>query len=161
MVGREHGEARIDSASRLIRASPEAVYHAFIDPDLLVRWLPPKGARASLDRFEPRPGGEFAMTLTFADSATGGKTKDNADVVEGRFVELAPPRKIAQCFTFKSDDPAFAGAMTMIWTLEERAGGTQLSVSAHDVPAGIAKADHQAGMASSLANLAELCERRT
>lgn len=154
-------EPRIDSATLLIRASPEAIYRAFIDPDLLVRWLPPKGARATLDRFEPRTGGEFAMTLTFADSVAGGKTGENTDVVEGRFVELAPPRKISQRFTFKSDDPAFAGVMTMNWTLEEKAGATQVSVSAQDVPPGIDGADHQAGMTSSLANLAELCERRS
>jgi uncharacterized protein YndB with AHSA1/START domain len=150
--------SRIDRASRLIAASPEPIYRAFIDPDLLVRWLPPKGARASLDRFEPSPGGAIGMTLTFADPATGGKSGENRDVVEGRFVELIPPRHISQLFTFKSSDPAFAGTMKMVWTLEPAGDGTLVSVAAEDVPPGISPEDHEAGMASSLANLAALCE---
>jgi uncharacterized protein YndB with AHSA1/START domain len=151
-------DPRIDRTSRLVRASPEAVYRAFIDPALLVRWLPPKGARATLDRFEPRPGGAFEMTLTFQDPAAGGKTGAGTDVVRGSFVELVPSRRIAQLFTFKSDDPAFAGTMRMSWTLEPSLDGTRVTVTAENVPPGIRPQDHEAGMASSLSNLAELCE---
>ncbi len=152
---------RIDRASRLIPASPDSVYRAFIDPDLLVRWLPPEGARASLDRFEPRPGGAFDITLTFADSAAPGKSGPGMDVIQGRFVELEQSRKISQLFTFKSPDPKFAGTMRMTWNLEPAAGGTLVTVAAEDVPAGISPTDHEAGMTSSLANLAGLCEDTT
>jgi len=37
--------ARTDVASRIIKASPGAIYAAFIDPDALVKWLAPEGKR--------------------------------------------------------------------------------------------------------------------
>lgn len=59
---------------------------------------------------------------------------------------------------FVSDDPAFAGTMTMTWTLADDPGGTRVEIRADDVPSGISAEDHTAGMASSLANLAEHVE---
>ena len=59
-----------------------------------------------------------------------------------------------QAVDFESDDPAFAGTMTMTWTLTADAGGTRVDITAADVPSGISAEDHAAGLASSLANLA-------
>ena len=59
---------------------------------------------------------------------------------------------------FESDDPQFAGAMTITTTLTPAPGGTAVVVAAQDVPAGITPEDHQAGMDSSLANLAAFVE---
>lgn len=110
--------------------------------------------------FDPRPGGPFRMELTFKDKshATPGKTSADSDLVEGRFVSLVADREIVQRFTFRSDDPAFAGEMTMTWTLVPEAGGTRVTVSATDVPPGISPDDHQTGLNSSLANLADYTE---
>ena len=49
-------------------APPERVYRALVDPAMVREWLPPKGARGSIDEFDPRPGGAFRMTLTFDDA---------------------------------------------------------------------------------------------
>jgi hypothetical protein len=49
--------------------------------------------------------------------------------------------------------------MTMTWQLSAVAEGTRVEVRAEDVPTGISAEDHAAGMASSLANLAEYLER--
>lgn len=72
-------------------------------------------------------------------------------MVEGRFVELVPDKRIVWLITFRSDDPAFAGE-TMIWDLVQR--GTRLTVSGENVPDGIRPEDHQAGLNSTLDNLA-------
>ena len=118
---------RIDRASRLILAPPDLVYRALVDPAMVVEWLPPKGARGAMDAFDPRPGGAFCMTLTFGDSnLAGGKTTPDTDVVKGRFVALETNRSVTQSFEFDSADPAFAGTMTMRWTLEPRIEGTML-----------------------------------
>ena len=99
------------------------------------------------------------MTLTFDDpSDARGKSTSNTDVVKGQFVTLETNRKVTQRFEFDSADPAFAGTMTMTWTLEPQAEGTVLSVTAEDVPIGIRAEDHEAGMASSLSNLAAIIE---
>lgn len=53
-----------------------------------------------------------------------------------------------------SDDPAFAGTMTMTWTVRSVDGGTLVEITADDVPDAISAEDHAAGLASSLENLA-------
>jgi uncharacterized protein YndB with AHSA1/START domain len=147
---------RIDRASLRIPAPPERIYAAFIDASALIKWLPPKGARGIIDAFEPRPGGAFRMTLVFdATTATGGKTTSNTDVVSGRFVELVPGERIVWAINFASDDPAFAGTMTMTWTFAAENGSTLVTITAVDVPSGIRPEDHEVGMSLSLANLAE------
>jgi uncharacterized protein YndB with AHSA1/START domain len=147
---------RTHTAARRIGSTPDAIYAAFLDRHALSKWLPPEGATGRVDVFEPRAGGRFRMTLTF--QAATGKSSENTDVVDGRFVDLVPGKRIVQAFEFVSDDPAFAGTMTMTWSLEAVAGGTDVVVVADDVPAGISKADHEEGLASTLANLAAFVE---
>ena len=151
-----HSTGRRDRASRLIKASPRAIYEAFVTGEAVAKWLPPHGATMEVQTFEPRAGGRFRMTLTFA--GTPGKSTADTDVVVGRFVELVPPQRIVQAFEFDSPDPAFAGTMTMRWALDAAVGGTMVTVTAENVPSGISQADHQKGMASSLANLAAYVE---
>jgi uncharacterized protein YndB with AHSA1/START domain len=151
---------RTDSASRVIHAPASVVYGAFVDGEALMRWLPPTGMRGELLAFEPHAGGGYRMRLTFEDGGKqmAGKSSADSDVVQGRYVELLPDRRIVQQADFESDDPAFAGTMTMIWTFEPIDGGTLVCVVCENVPEGISKADHDAGLASSLANLARFVE---
>lgn len=147
---------RRHTAARRMGSTPDAIYAAFLDRDAPSRWLPPEGATGHVDILEPRVGGRFRMTLTF--QAATGKSSENTDVVDGRFVDLVPGKRIVQAFEFVSDDPAFAGKMTMNWSFVTTAGGTNVTVVADDVPAGISKADHEEGLASTLANLAAFVE---
>jgi uncharacterized protein YndB with AHSA1/START domain len=147
---------RRDAASRLIKASPRAIYEAFLTREAVATWLPPQGATMEVQTFEPRAGGRFQMTLTFA--GTPGKSTAHTDAVTGRFAELVPPQRIVQAFEFDSPDPAFAGMMTMRWALDAAVGGTIVTVTAENVPSGISQADHEKGMDSSLANLAAYVE---
>ncbi|MET4428457.1 MULTISPECIES: SRPBCC domain-containing protein [unclassified Mycolicibacterium] len=123
--------SRTDSASRVIEAPVSRVFAALTDPDALAEWLPPTGMTGSFERFDARPGGSYRLVLTYADvPASGGKT--SAD----------------------SDDPAFAGTMTMTWSVTRVPEGTRVDMRADDVPPGISAEDHASGMNSSLSNLA-------
>ena len=151
---------RTDTASRSIDAPPDLVFAALVDPDALLAWLPPAGMHARFEHFDPRPGGSYRMVLTYEDSGGApGKSTDDADIVEARFVEIVPGDRVVQAVEFASDDPALAGTMTMTWTVAARDGGTLVEIRADDVPDGIAAEDHAAGMASSLENLATHLER--
>ena len=111
------------------------------------------------ERFDPRPGGSYRLVLTYADaSAPGGKTGAGTDVVEARFVELLPGARVVQEADFVSDDPAYAGTMTMTWELTAVKDGTRVDIVADGVPDGISAVDHAEGIASSLENLAEYLE---
>lgn len=95
------------------------------------------------------------MALTYLDPTDSpGKTSDATDVVDIGFADLVPPERVVQRAVFDADDPSYAGTMTMIWHLAAAGDGTEVTVTATDVPPGIDQAVHEAGIASSLANLA-------
>jgi uncharacterized protein YndB with AHSA1/START domain len=151
---------RIDSASRVIKASPRTIYQAFLDPEALVSWLPPAGMSGHIYEFDARDGGAYRMSLTYVgtEHSTLGKTSEHADVFQGRFLELVPDERIVQLVEFESDDPMFAGAMTMTWTLSAVPEGTDVTIICKNVPEGIRQDDHDAGMRSTLENLAAFTE---
>jgi len=144
----------------LIAAPPERVYSAFVDREALVAWLPPDGMSGRFERFDPRPGGSYRLVLTYADaSASPGKASADSDVVEARFVDLVPGVRVVQAVDFVSDDPAYAGTMTMTWEINAVDGGTRVDITADNVPDGVSQEDHAAGLTSSLANLADYLGR--
>jgi uncharacterized protein YndB with AHSA1/START domain len=146
--------------SRVIAAPRETVYGALLDREAVEAWLPPDGMAGRIERWDPQAGGGFRMVLTYLDSGDApGKSSDATDVVEVTFAELAPPQRVVQLAEFEADDPAYAGTMTMTWHLTRVSGGTEVAVTAADVPPGIDQAIHEAGIASSLANLATYVER--
>ena len=152
--------ARTDTASRVVAASPERTFAALVDRDALTAWLPPDGMSGRFERFDVRPGGSYRLVLTYADaSAAPGKAAADSDIVEARIVDIVDGVRLVQAVDFVSDDPAFAGTMTMTWTVTATDGGTRVDIRADDVPVGISAEDHAAGLASSLANLAAYLEQ--
>jgi uncharacterized protein YndB with AHSA1/START domain len=149
---------RTDTASRVIEAPAARIYAAFTDPAALAVWLPPTGMTGAIEHFDATAGGGYRMRLTYEGEGAGKSTADS-DVVEARFIELVPGARLVQAVEFVSDDPAFAGTMTMTWSLEPVDGGTLVSIRADDVPRGISADDHAAGMAASLENLARFVEQ--
>lgn len=148
---------RVDEASRTIGAGQDAVWDALTDAALVVTWMPPNDMTGSIEVYDVAPGGRYRMTLTYPGSGSGKSTSDT-DVVEGRFTEVDAPSRLVQTADFVSDDPAFAGTMTMTWMLRPVANATLVTVRATDVPEGISAQDHAEGFAASLANLADLLE---
>ena len=146
--------------SRTIKVPRAAVYRAFLDPDLLARWLPPETMTGQVHAFDPRQGGAIQMSLTYQDSehAPHGKTSAHTDTFRGRFVELVPDETIVWAVQFDSPDPSFAGEMKITWSLADAPEGTKVTVLCENIPAGILPADNEAGSASSLRNLAALVE---
>jgi uncharacterized protein YndB with AHSA1/START domain len=136
-----------------VAAPADEVFAALVDADARIRWLPPAGMSARFDWFDARPGGGYRMTLAYDDEATRGKFAANTDVVEVRFIALEPPRRVVEEADFVSDDPDFAGTMTMTWTLEPIDGGTLVTITAAGVPDGISSEDHVAAFTSTLSNL--------
>jgi uncharacterized protein YndB with AHSA1/START domain len=148
---------RTDAASRVIDASAERLYTAFTDPGALARWLPPNGMTGAFEWFDATPGGGYRMRLTYEGEGTG-KTTSDSDVVDARFVELQPPRRVVQEVQFVSEDPALAGTMVVTWSLQAVDEGTLVTIRADNVPPGISEEDHAAGLAASLRNLAAYAE---
>ena len=153
--------SRIDSASRLVRASPASIFEAYVNPESLARWLPPTGMTCQIDTFDARAGGAYQMTLSYEQPGekSRGKTTPQSDSVRGRFLELLPSQRIVQLVEFDSDDPSFAGAMTITWSLQPVPEGTLVTVRCENVPPGISREDHETGLNATLSNLAAFVEQ--
>jgi uncharacterized protein YndB with AHSA1/START domain len=80
-------------ASRVIRARPEELYAAFLDPTALIEWPPPAEMKGEIHEFDARVGGGYRMSLFYSsiERAFRGETSDREDMVKVQFVELAPP----------------------------------------------------------------------
>ena len=110
--------------------------------------------RAAVNDF--REGGSYRMRLTYAEAQEGrGKTSEDSDEVEVRLTKLEVGRTIEQEVNFESEDPAFSGVMRLIWTFQPEGEETLVAIRAENVPEGIRPEDHDAGLNSSLENLAE------
>ena len=150
---------RTDSASQVVNADVQRVFTALLDPEQLRKWLPPQGMTGRFEHFDARPGGSYRLVLTYDDrTSAAGKATPDSDIVEARFVEIVPDSRVVQAVEFVSDDPAFAGTMTMTWEVAARRDGTEVTIRATDVPAGITPEDHAVGLATSLAQLAAFIE---
>jgi uncharacterized protein YndB with AHSA1/START domain len=146
--------------SQFIKASPEVVYAAFMNPAELVAWLPPAEMTGEIHAFDPRIGGGYRMSLFYpADERVfRGKTSEKEDRVNVRFVDLAPPRRIVEAVTFDTTDPAFLGEMTIEVTFEAATGGTDVTFLCTNLPPGVRAEDNEAGTRLSLGQLARRFE---
>ena len=146
--------------SRIIRARPEQLYQAFIDPAALVAWLPPAEMTGKIHEFDARVGGGYRMSLFYPpdERAHRGKTSDREDMVDVRFVELTPARWIVEAVSFVTTDPALSGEMTMTATFDEVTGGTEVTLLFENLPPGLRAEDNEAGARLSLEQLARRFE---
>jgi uncharacterized protein YndB with AHSA1/START domain len=146
--------------ARIIKAPPEPLYAAFVDPDVLIRWLPPAEMTGEIRDFDARVGGGYRLSLFYppGERAFRGKTTEREDRMTVRFLELEPPRRIVEVVTLDSADPAFLGQMTIVVTLEPVAGGTDVAFLCTNLPPGLRAADNEEGTRLSLEQLARRFE---
>jgi uncharacterized protein YndB with AHSA1/START domain len=134
---------------RVLRATPERVYRAFLDPDATVKWLPPNGFTGKVHHMDARVGGSYKMSFT---NFTTGKSHSFG----GQYVELAPHERIRYTDTF--DDPNLPGAMHVTVSLKQVPVGTEVNITQEGVPDIIPAEACYLGWQESLALLAKLVE---
>ncbi|MGH7857997.1 MAG: SRPBCC family protein [Candidatus Binatia bacterium] len=134
---------------RVLRAAPERVYRAFLDPDAMVKWLPPNGFTGKVHHADARVGGSYKMSFT---NFTTGKSH----AFGGKYLELVPHERIR--YTDEFDDPNLPGAMQMTVVLKKVSCGTEVNVTQEGVPDVIPAESCYLGWQESLALLAKLVE---
>lgn len=134
---------------RVLRALPNRIYRAFLDPDAMSKWLPPKGFTGRVHRLDAKVGGSFHMTFTNFSSET-------TESFGGEYLELVPNEKL--CYTDKFDDPNLSGVMKTTVILRSVACGTELSVVQEGIPEVIPVELCYLGWQESLMQLAMLVE---
>lgn len=134
---------------RVLRAKPEKVYRAYLNPDAVARWLPPNGFTCKVDHLDARVGGTFRMAFT--NFSTG-----NGHSFGGTYLELVPNQRIQYSDMF--DDPNLPGEMRTTVELREVACGTEMSVVQEGIPEAIPPESCYLGWQESLDHLARLVE---
>lgn len=142
--------------SVVVPAAPEVVWQAFMDPALLVKWLPPGEMTGVMHRFDPSIGGGYEMSLRYPQGDNRGKTQANEDRVRVVFTELEEPRRIVEAVRFVSADAGFGGVMTIEIALTPEGEGTRVEMRFEGLPPGIRPEDNEEGARQSLAQLANL-----
>ena len=134
---------------RVLRATPDRVYRAFLDPAAMVKWLPPNGFTATVHEMDARVGGGHRMSFT---NFTTGKSHSFG----GKYLELVPNERIVHTDVF--DDPNLPGEMRTTVTLKAVSCGTDLHVVQEGVPGAIPPEMCYLGWQDSLTLLGQLVE---
>lgn len=134
---------------RVLSAPPERVYRAFLDPQAMVKWLPPHGFTAAVHEMDARVGGGYKMSFT---NFTTGKSH----CFGGRYVELKPHERIQ--YSDRFDDPNLPGEMQVTITFRKVIGGTELNITQAGIPEAIPTEMCYRGWQQSLTLLAQLVE---
>jgi uncharacterized protein YndB with AHSA1/START domain len=134
---------------RVLRATPERVYRAFLDPAALSKWLPPNGFTCTVHHVDAKVGGTYKMSFT---NFTTGKSHSFG----GTYLELVPFERIR--YTDKFDDPNLAGEMITTITLKKVSVGTELEIVQEGIPPAIPAEACYLGWNESLMLLAKLVE---
>jgi uncharacterized protein YndB with AHSA1/START domain len=134
---------------RVLKAPAERVYRAFVTPEALAKWIPPKGFTATVHHMEPRVGGTFRMSFTNFTTGQGHS-------FGGEYLELVPGERLR--YTDKFEDPALPGVIQVTITLKAVTCGTELNIVQEGIPEAIPVEMCYLGWQESLAALADLVE---
>jgi uncharacterized protein YndB with AHSA1/START domain len=134
---------------RVLTASPEKIYRAFLEPDAMARWLPPNGFTGKVHHSDVKVGGTFKMSFT-------NFTTNKSHSFGGEYLELIPNERLRYTDVF--DDPNLPGVMTVTVVLKKVSVGTDVTIEQDGVPEIIPLESCYLGWQQSLLNLARLVE---
>lgn len=134
---------------RVLRATPERVYRAFIDPDAKMKWLPPNGFTGRIHHMDVKTGGTYKMSFT---NFSTGKSHSWT----GKYLELKPGELLR--YSDKFDDANLPGEMTTTVSLKQVFCGTEISITQEGIPPMIPAEACYLGWQESLVLLGKLVE---
>ena len=134
---------------RVLRAAPEKIYRAFLDPDAMAKWLPPNGFTGKVHHMDAKVGGTYRMTFT-------NFTSGHSHSFGGTYLELVPHERIRHTDTF--DDPNLPGEMQTTISLRQVSVGTEVNIVQEGIPEAIPPEACYLGWQESLTLLAQLVE---
>ena len=133
---------------RVLKATPDRLYRAFLDPDALVKWMAPHGFTAKVHSMDARVGGTYKMS--FKNHSTG-----SSHTFGGEYLELVPNQRIRHTDKFDGGPP---GTMTVTVEIKKVSVGAELNITQEGVPDAIPAEACYFGWGESLELLAKLVE---
>jgi uncharacterized protein YndB with AHSA1/START domain len=134
---------------RVLKAPPERVYRAFVDREAMVKWLPPYGFTAEVQKMDARVGGSYRMSFTNFSTGT-------SEVFGGTYLEMEPGKRLR--YIDKFENPNLPGEMEVTVVLEATSVGTELRIVQTGIPSAIPAEACYLGWQESLEQLAKIVE---
>ena len=134
---------------RVLRATPERVYRAFLDANAMAKWLPPNGYTGKVHQMDVRVGGSWRMS--FFNFSTGSEMSFG-----GKYLELVLNERLRYTSIF--DDKNLPGEMTTTITLKAVSAGVGIHAVQEGIPAMIPTDQCYVGWQQSLVLLGQLVE---
>jgi uncharacterized protein YndB with AHSA1/START domain len=110
---------------RVFRAPAERVFRAFIDPDAMVKWLPPHGFTGRVHEMNARLGGSYRMSFT---NLSNGQSHSFG----GKFLEFLPGELLSH--TDRFDDAALPSEMVTTIHFKTVSVGTEVNIVQAGIP---------------------------
>jgi uncharacterized protein YndB with AHSA1/START domain len=134
---------------RILRATPQRVYRAFLEPDAMAKWLPPNGFTGKVHHVDAKVGGTYRMSFT-------NFTTGHAHAFGGEYLELIPNQRIR--YTDRFEDPNMPGEIQTTVSIVQVPCGAELNVTQEGIPEVIPAWACNLGWQESLVLLAKLVE---
>ena len=109
---------------RVFKTSPDRLYKAFINPEAMVKWLPPNGFTAKVHSMDARVGGKYKMSFT--NFTTGSSHSFGGD-----YLELVPGKRIVHTDVFDAGPP---GTMKVTIDIRKVMVGAEVNIVQEGVP---------------------------
>ena len=109
---------------RVFKTTAERLYKAFIDPEAMVKWLPPHGFTARVHSMDARVGGGYKMSFTNFSTGSGHS-------FGGDYLELVPGKRIVHTDTFDGGPP---GTMTVTIDIGKVLCGAEVNITQAGIP---------------------------
>lgn len=134
---------------RVIKATPDRIYRAFLDADAMAKWLPPYGFTCKVLHMDAKVGGTFRMSFT-------NFTSGHSHAFGGEYLDLVQNERIR--YSDKFDDPNLPGEMITTVSLKKVSCGTEVSIKQEGIPEVIPTEMCYLGWQESLEQLVKLVE---
>ena len=122
-MNRPDGPAVMVRVERFLRAPPDRVFRAFLDPALIRQWIAPDELTVDRVTVDARVGGRLEVWHSRNGVSTGK--------FEGRFLKLDPPRELVYRWAFVGTEPEQGEYFDTLVTIRLRPapdGQTHISV---------------------------------
>jgi len=134
---------------RVLRATPDRIYRAFLEADAVAKWLPPYGFTCQVHQLDAKVGGTYKMSFRNFGS-------NQIHAFGGEYLELVPGEKLR--YSDRFDDPGMPGEMMTTIQLRKVSCGTEITIEQSGIPAAIPTEMCYLGWQESLLQLARLVE---
>ena len=130
---------------REFKASPEVVYNAWVDPEILTKWWGPEGMTTPEIELNTHEGGSWTTTL---ESAEGNRV-----TTSGEYKVLEPPSRLVFTWAWAQEDGSRGAETEVEITLNKSGAGTHMTLIQGTFADMAARDNHNMGWSSSFNDL--------